>query len=97
MWCDLFLQVKDSKPYTPFPPAQTPSKLDLQLESGMIPCLLVFFRFQRVTRFAGEYFLSESAKRDRVREERQAKQEEALGAKAKQARFIAVCSLCNFK
>ncbi len=37
-----------------------------------------------VTQCAGEYFLSESAKLDRVREERKAKQEEALGAKAKQ-------------
>ena len=37
-----------------------------------------------VTQCAGEYFLSESAKLDRAREERKAKQEEALGAKAKQ-------------
>jgi len=36
--------------------------------------------------FACEYFLSETAKRDRVREERKAKQEEATGVKAKQVR-----------
>jgi hypothetical protein len=40
-----------------------------------------------LTPFACEYFLSETAKRDRAREERKAKQEEATGAKAKQ-----VCS-----
>ena len=42
-----------------------------------------------LTPFACEYFLSETAKRDRVREERKAKQEEATGAKAKQVRAAA--------
>ena len=47
-----------------------------------------------VTRSAGEYFLSESAKLDRVREERKVKQEEAMGAKAKQVRCSAAVPPC---
>jgi hypothetical protein len=46
-----------------------------------------------LTAVSGEYFLSETAKRDRVREERKAKQEEAMGAKAKQARSAAALHL----
>ena len=46
-------------------------------------------------RAAGEYFLSEVAKRDRVREERKVKQEEAMGAKAKQVRLAALLVCCR--
>jgi hypothetical protein len=89
------LQVKESKPYTPFPPAQTPSKLDLQLESGEFRFVVVWSQASAaITRCAGEYFLSESAKLDRVREERKVKQEEAMGAKAKQVRCSASSPLC---
>ncbi len=46
-------------------------------------------------RCVGEYFLSEVAKRDRVREERKVKQEEAMGAKAKQVRLAALLVCCR--
>ena len=30
------LQVREKKPYTPFPPAQQPRKIDEQVESGEV-------------------------------------------------------------
>ena len=65
---------KDKGEYTPFPPQQQPSKVDLQLGIN-IRFVSRFYHF--VVSESGEYFMKDKEKKRKTRQEKNEKQEDA--------------------